>query len=217
MDTATPAVLFGIAIAVIFGLIGVRAVRKNRLRQQQDTRTGSTAIQSGHDTNIQGRESEFSEAECYGKFACHSERPRSVVHQGLTPGQMKEILDIFAGQTTAYAAVARETVDSRLKEFENRVLERFTSAAAENGQTPAEPDFQYALTRAQHAYARSGDRELLETLVDIIDQRSKQMQRNRLTLTLNVSLETVAELTNNEFADSPLLFSCYSRNLRIVN
>ncbi len=55
MDTATAVALLGIAIAVIFGLIGVRAVRKNRLRQQQDTRTGSTAIQSGHDTNIGSR------------------------------------------------------------------------------------------------------------------------------------------------------------------
>jgi hypothetical protein len=159
--------------------------------QQQKATENAIAVQSGRDT---------------------------VIQQGLTPCQMREVLDSLAGQLTAYTAVARQVVDTRLAEFEERILERFAPAAAKQRQLFADPDFQYAITRAQHAYARSGDKELLETLVDIINERSKQTQRTRLTLTLNASLETVADLTPNEFAELSLVFILrYSRNSGVRN
>jgi hypothetical protein len=54
MDTATGIALLGVAVAVIFGVVGMRAVRKRQMRQQQSAKEGSTAIQSGRDTKVGG-------------------------------------------------------------------------------------------------------------------------------------------------------------------
>jgi hypothetical protein len=44
--------LLGIAISVVFGIIGVRSVRKYQQSQKQKVTKGSIGIQSGRDSNI---------------------------------------------------------------------------------------------------------------------------------------------------------------------
>lgn len=147
--------------------------------QRQSVDGNSLAIQSGRDTNIS---------------------------QGLSPDDMRQIMDAISRQLPYYAATAREIVDARLADFEERVLRKFTDRAKANPEAFKDPDFQYLLGQSQHAYARSGDPNIGDTLADLIARRSKEEGRSRLSLTLNDAVEKAALLTANEFAELSL---CY--------
>lgn len=147
--------------------------------QKQHAKDGSVAIQSGRDT---------------------------VVHQGLTPADVRQILDGLAAQFPAQLASARQIVDARLVDFEKRIMEKFTESGVGNSQAFADPDFQYVVRTSQHAYARTGDEQVRDALIDLIARRSTALDRTRLQLTLNEAVDKAAVLTRNEFAELSL---CY--------
>lgn len=138
-------------------------------------------------------------------FAIQSGRD-TTINQGVSPGDMKQIIEAIAGQLPAYAAMAAEIVEARLKDFERRVLERFSNPTSARSDAFKDPDFQYLLGRAQHAYARSGNETVGDTLIQLIAERSKQSDRNRLALSLNEAVEKSAVLTKNEFAELSLVY-----------
>lgn len=144
--------------------------------RKQNVGDGAVAIVSGGDTNI-----------------------------GITPSQMSEIMQAIAVQTSTYAAIAQSTVNDRLRNFEESVLTKF---AENNANTEAfkNPDFQFLLGKAQTTYARSGEQEVKEILVDLIAERSKETDRSRLSLTLNSAVEKAAVLTHEEFCALSLCF-----------
>lgn len=148
-------------------------------RQSQDVTGSGKAIQSGRDTNI---------------------------HNGTSPEQMQEILATIAAQVPAYAAIAREIVDARLADFEKRVLDRFDTDETTRPEAFGNPDFQYLIRNAQHAYARSGEEDVGAMLADLIAERSKASQRSRLALSLNQAVEVSANLTVNEFSSLALVY-----------
>ena len=131
----------------------------------------------------------------------------TTINQGVSREDMKLIIDdTIAAQLPIFAAMAREVVSARLDEFKESVIGRFEDAKATDRDAFKDPDFQYLLGRAEHAYARSGDTTVRETLVDLIAQRSKQKGRTRLALSLNEAVERAAVMTKNEFAELSL---CY--------
>lgn len=129
-----------------------------------------------------------------------------VVHQGLTPAQMKQILDAVAAQYPQQAAVAMAVVNGRLADFERRFFETFGDKGAGNKRAMEDPDFLYVLKESQHAYIRSGDEGVRDTLMDLIARRSQEQSRTRLSLTLNNAVEIAAVLTRNEFAELSLSY-----------
>ena len=148
---------------------------------KQDQRVGKdgVAIQSGGDTTF---------------------------NAGLSPDDVKQIIESIASQLPAYAAVAKEIVDARLVDFEKRIIDRFDQDPNVDRQAFADPDFQYLLLQAQQSHARSGDKDTADLLVDLIAERSKAKERDRLALTLNQAVEIVPNLTINEIAE---LSICY--------
>lgn len=142
------------------------------MRQDQELGDGATGIQSAGDTVI----------------------------NGLSPEQMKQIIETIASQIPTYAVIAREVVDARLIDFERRVMDKFESDQKANAGAFKDPDFQYLVRNAQHAYARSGEEDVGEMLADLIAERSKSQTRDRLALTLNQAVEVSSNLTINEFA-----------------
>lgn len=161
--------------------------------QKQEAAVGSTAIQSQGDTNI-------------------------VVHRGIDAGDMATILSALANQLPAYAAMAREIVDARLQDFQEKLLREFTTNPNANPNAFGDPDFQYGITIAQHAFARSGDPVVRDTLVDLIERRSRENTRTRLALTLNEAMERSAYLTREEFAALSLTYIIKETiNFTVVN
>ncbi|HEV2265596.1 MAG TPA: LPO_1073/Vpar_1526 family protein [Stellaceae bacterium] len=140
------------------------------------------------------------------------------INTGITPTQMNEIMIGLAKQLSLYQADAERLANQRLERFRQEILNEFSKPHRANAEAFKDPDFQYLLNRAQHAYARIGDEQVGDTLVQMIAERSQCADRNRVSLVLNQAVETVAVLTENEFAELGLLFlMAQTRNNRINN
>ena len=77
---------------------------------------------------------------------------------------------------------------------------------------------QYAIFTAQREYARSGDKQLGDILVDILVDRSKEDGRSILQIVLNESLEVAPKLTSDQLATLSVAFTLkYSRFTRMTS
>jgi mannitol-1-phosphate/altronate dehydrogenase len=161
-------------------------------KQKQSASENSVAVQSGGDTVV------------------------TVVV--VTPQHMSEVLDQLAAQVTTYTAEAEGTKNQRTAQLSKKILEKFATGKDASPEAFVDPDFQYALSRAHHAYARSGEEAVADTLVGIIARRSMEKTRTRLALSLNIAVDTAAHLTANEFAALSLAFFFrYSRHDKLRN
>jgi hypothetical protein len=160
--------------------------------QGQEVGSNAVAIQSGGDT---------------------------VVTVGMTPTEVQGIIhSAMVAAMPFFTAVAEAKAQERMGELEQRVMEKLASQPATSEEALKDPDFQYMLTRAHHSYARSGDSQIAETLVDLIAQRAAQPGRSRLSLSLNDAVDKTALLTKNEFAELSLVYTLrYMRRLTVNN
>jgi hypothetical protein len=141
--------------------------------QDQDARGGSVAIQSGGDTTIS---------------------------TGLSTDQLKGIIECVADQIPKFVQIAGGLVDQRLREFEEKIVDRFSSDKEAKAEVFQDPDFLFVVRQAQTSYARTGDETLGENLADLIAERSQTSSRSRASLILNEAISKVSALTREEFA-----------------
>jgi hypothetical protein len=149
--------------------------------QAQNVSSGSTAIQAGGNVTI--------------------------VETGLTYADVRNIaLDIFRTNFYKLAGVAKETAKVRAEEITEAFLSKLQNEHPAGLQKSNDPDFQYALFTVQKEYARNGDKDLGDLLVDLLVDRSKHEQRDILQIVLNESLKTAPKLTENQLAVLSLIF-----------
>lgn len=162
-------------------------------KQEQHVAEGSTAIQAGGNVNI--------------------------TYTGLTYSEVRAVaLDVFKANFHKLAGIARETALARAEEITERFLSKLQNEYPRGLQKATDPDFQYVLFSAQRDYARSGDKDLGDLLVDLLVERSKCEQRGLLQIVLNEALNTVPKLTENQLAALAVIFTFrYSRFTHIVD
>lgn len=148
-------------------------------RQDQRVGDNSTAIQSQRDT---------------------------IINQGLATDQILQVQAFVSEQIRAGLAIAGDTVERRIATFEGMILDRFSKMDKVHQEAFADPDYQYVLKSAQTSFARSGDQESGEILVDLVAERAKHSKRSRLQLSLDEAVERAERLTSEEFAELALLF-----------
>lgn len=162
-------------------------------QQEQEVAEGSTAIQAGGDVTIK--------------------------NTGLSYSEVRQVaLDVFRSNFYDLAGAARETAKVRGEQITEEILSKMQSENPEGLQEAINPDFQYSLFTVQREYARSGDKELGDLLVDLLVDRSKQKQRNILSIVLNESLVTAPKLTESQLAILAVIFLFkYTQNKGIGN
>jgi len=138
---------------------------------------------------------------------------------GLTYEDAKAIfLDLFKSNFYQLSDIAKDTAQKRAEEITNKFLEELIKKNSQGLKNAREPDFQYALFTVQKEYARTGDKELGDILVDILVDRTKQVNRNLEQIVLNESLQTAPKLTSNQYAALSVLFVLvHTKYLRMVN
>ena len=129
-----------------------------------------------------------------------------VVHAGMSPEQMTEIMVAMGRQLSLYQADALKIVEERLAAFQQETMKVFLQRGRANPEAFRDPDFQYLINDAQQAYVRSGDTVVRDTLIDIIARRSLETDRSRITVTLNDAATKAPLLTTNEFAELSLAY-----------
>ncbi len=143
----------------------------------------------------------------------------TVVKTGLTYAEVRDVaLDVFKANFYELAGVAKETARNRAEEITEAFLSKLQKEHPAGLEKSNDPDFQYALFTVQKEYARSGDRDLGDLLVDLLVDRSKREQRDIRQIVLNESLTTAPKLTENQLAALAVIFlSKYTQNFGIGN
>jgi hypothetical protein len=165
----------------------------NNKKQKQKVSDGSTAIQAAGDIII--------------------------TSTGLTYSEAREVaLDVFRSNFYELAGMAKETAKARAEEITEAFLDKLRSEYPTGFEKSNNPDFQYALFTVQREYARSGDKELGDLLVDLLVDRSKQEQRDILQIVLNESLNIAPKLTENQLSALAMIFLFkHTQNFSIGN
>lgn len=149
--------------------------------QKQDVDKDSIAIQAGGDVNI--------------------------INKGLSYAEVRDAaLDVFRANFYQLAGLAKETAKARAEEITEEFLSKLQREHPAGLEKSHDPDFQYALFTVQREYARNGDKDLGDLLVDLLVDRSKQKQRDILQIVLNESLSTAPKLTENQLAVLAMIF-----------
>jgi len=139
------------------------------------------------------------------------------VQKGLTYLDVKEIaLDVFKNNFEHLSVVAADTAKKRAEEITGNFLHELEKRNREALNQAQDPDFQYSLFTVQKEYAKSGDKDLGDLLVDILVERTKVEQRGLLQIVLNESLAVAPKLTNSQLCALSIIFSIkYTRDLRM--
>lgn len=129
------------------------------------------------------------------------------INNGISYMEAKEIaLDVFKDnflQLTEQATrIARERAEEITTVFLNQ-LEVQNNEGIINAQ---DPDFQHALFTVQKEYARTGDKDLGDLLVDLLVDRTKHDKRTILQIVLNESLSVAPKLTIEQIASLSIVF-----------
>jgi len=131
----------------------------------------------------------------------------NVTITGLTYSEVRTVaLDVFKANFYELAGVAKEIATDRAKEITEAFLSKLQQENPAGFKKSDDPDFQYELFTVQKEYARNGDKELGDLLVDLLVDRSKQEQRDILQIVLNESLITAPKLTENQLAVLAMVF-----------
>lgn len=161
--------------------------------QEQNVGTGAVAVQAGNDVHI--------------------------TQNGLSYSEVRDVaLDVFRANFFQLAGPAMETAKARAEEITEEFLKKLQLENPDGFGKGQDPDFQHALYTVQREYARNGDKDLGDLLVDLLVDRSKQEQRDILQIVLNESLATAPKLTDSHLAVLAIKFLFqYTQNIRIGN
>lgn len=128
------------------------------------------------------------------------------VNNGITIQQMGEILSALSAHVSVFRDEALAVANSRIAEFEQKVLEKFVDEKQADREAFKQPDFIAMLGKAQEQFVRADDQNIGETLVDLIARRSQEPKRGRAALTLNDAILRVGNLTAEELAGMSVAF-----------
>jgi len=115
-------------------------------------------------------------------------------------------MDTFKVNFVEFQNEAFELVLRRAEELVNSFLEEARKEGWAQIPEGKNPDFQYALYSAQRDYARSGDEDLRELLVQLLVDRAKIQDRDLAQIVLNESLAVAPKLTPGQLDWLSLIF-----------
>ena len=126
---------------------------------------------------------------------------------GLGYSDVKEIaMDVFRANFIELKSVAAQVAIERAESF----LDSYFKRAAQEGQVAIQeaenPDFQYVLFSAQKEFARTGDEDLGDLLVQLLVERTKERDRDLKQIVLNESLTVAPKLTAAQLDTLTLIF-----------
>lgn len=142
-----------------------------------------------------------------------------VINQGITYQDAKNIaLDVFKSNYLELSTKAADTAKQRAEELVDDFLTEVQKRNPESISSMENPGMQYAIFTAQKEYAKTGDKDLSDMLVDILVDRAAQQERNLKQIVLDESLSIVPKLTLSQLDTLTIIFILkYSRNHNVGN
>lgn len=142
-----------------------------------------------------------------------------IINQGITYQDAKNIaIDVFKSNYLELSEKAANTAKQRAEELVDDFLTEIQERKPEAINSMENPGMQYAIFTAQKEYAKSGDKDMSDMLVDILVDRAAQEERNLKQIVLDESLSIVPKLTSSQLDTLTVIFILkYSRNYNVVN
>ena len=129
------------------------------------------------------------------------------VYNGVSYSDARQIaLDVFNANFMKLIGVARDVAEERANKITQSFLEKLVRENPSGLAAAKDPDFQDTLFAAQKEYAKCGDTDMGDILVDLLVERSRESERNLKQIVLNEAVRTVAKLTENQIAILSVVF-----------
>lgn len=121
------------------------------------------------------------------------------IYQGISYTEAKEIaLDVFKNNFYQLSEEAARVAKLRAEELTDEFLKKVEKNIPESIQQMNDPGMQYALLTAQIEYAKTGDKDLEEILLEILMKRMREPNRSLKQLILNEALSIVPKITSKQ-------------------
>ncbi|TFD86959.1 hypothetical protein E3T61_13885 [Cryobacterium lactosi] len=134
-----------------------------------------------------------------GEGSTNLQAGRDVHLHGLTMAEARQVaLDVFTANALELRGLAQAVAVSRAEEITNDFLDKLSITNPKSAESLAEPDMQSVLFEAQKEYARSGEEDLKEALIDLLATRAGQTDRDLRTLALNEAILSAPKLTEQQ-------------------
>lgn len=136
---------------------------------------------------------------------------------GITYTEAKQIAqEVFEANFYRLSEQAAQVAKARANELTDYFLSELQKRAPHALSSMLDPDMQFALYTSQKEYARTGDKDLGQLLVDILVDRAKNNERTLMQIVLNESLSVVPKLTIEQFDALSLIFLIkYTKYMRM--
>lgn len=129
------------------------------------------------------------------------------VYNGVSYSDARQIaLDVFNANFMKLIGVARDVAEERANKITQSFLEKLVKENPAGLAAAKDPDFQDTLFTVQKEYAKCGDTDMGDILVDLLVERSRIPERNLKQIVLNEAVRTVAKLTENQIAILSVVF-----------
>lgn len=140
-----------------------------------------------------------------------------VINQGITYQDAKNIaIDVFKSNYLELSVKAADTARQRAEELVDDFLTEVKKRNPNSLNSMEDPGMQYAIFTAQKEYAKTGDKDLSDMLVDILVDRAAQEERNLKQIVLDESLTIVPKLTLSQLDTLTIIFIIkYSKNPQV--
>ena len=141
------------------------------------------------------------------------------VNKGITYMEVREIaMDLFKSNFSQLSEQATLTARERAEEITDKFLKELEKQNNFGVNNAQDPDFQHSLFTIQKEYARNGDKELGDLLVDLLVDRTKHDKRTILQIVLNESLLVAPKLTNEQIVTLGVIFTArYTMDNRVIS
>jgi len=129
------------------------------------------------------------------------------IYNGITYQDAKEIaLDVFKSNFLDLSRQAATIAKQRAEELTEEFLKKLQEKNPEGVEKINDPDVQFAIFSAQQEYARSGEKDLEEMLVDILIERIENDNHSLKKIVLNEALKVLPKITNQQLDILTLIF-----------
>lgn len=133
-----------------------------------------------------------------------------ITNTGLSYTDAKEIaLDVFKANFLDLSENAAIKAKHRAEELVENFITKLQEKDPSKLERIEDPDMQYALFAAQREYARSGEKEMEDMLVNILLERIDENTQSLKKIVLNESLEVLPKLTNSQLDILTIVFLTY--------
>jgi hypothetical protein len=191
--------LFGALLTQIFTNDEI----KNKLKFFNKSGDNSTNYQSAGNQTI----TDNKKIQTGGKKSENYQADVLVVNKGLSYEETKSIaLDVYKANMTEFRSVAATIADERAELITEKILKKISETNPQSLKEFQNPAMQDALFKTQKEFAKSGDQDLGDLLVDIISDRANVVKRNMLQIVLDESLTIAPKLTIEQLDTLTLIF-----------